>query len=72
MAKIKVCDVCLKDKVLSESTGTMSIKGQGLSVDYCDKCKVTIPREIPLFVQFCYSLMGVDISEKKAKELLSK
>lgn len=73
MVKITCCDICYAVKKLTESTRYMSVKGRrDLRLDYCDGCKAGIPKDIIKYVQFCYALKGIPLTEDEAKKMLGR
>ena len=74
MAKINVCDICLREDKLTFRTGKYRLKGhRKLSLDYCDNHHKSVPKEGILYAQYVWQIkFGVEITEEQAKEVLRR
>ncbi len=69
MAKIRVCDICLKEGKLTKTDRYMSVKGhKDLTIDYCQKCKSKIPKDVKKYIKFVYDLRGVLVDDEFCKK----
>ena len=71
MAKICVCDICLKEGKLTKTESGTRL-GRIMRIDVCNAHKKLIPKGNAEFVKFGYSLQGVTITLKEAKDMLSR
>ena len=74
MAKINVCDICLREEKLTIRTGKYRLKGhRSLSLDYCDECFKGIPKEGIAYTMYVWKIkFGIDITEEQARGSLRR
>ena len=71
--KIKICDICYKDKKLIEATKVRGFKGnRDIKVEMCNKCSEEVNKLNKVeFVKLAYSLDGLKLTDKEAKNILN-
>jgi len=70
MAKVNVCDICLKEGKLTKTSTYMKVaRRPDLRLDYCKGCKSKIPSGLIDYTQFVYRLSGVELSHEEATKM---
>ena len=72
MAKVNVCDVCLRENKLTARKGKYRLKGhRSLSLDYCADHLKGIPKQRIAYAQYVWQIkFGLTITTTQAKESL--
>jgi hypothetical protein len=71
MAKVMVCDICLKDGKLTKSEKYFRVKGRAdLRIDYCEACRPRIPKAMKDYVKFAYSMHGIELKDEEVSTFM--
>ena len=73
MAKINVCDICMKDGKLVQTHQYMKVTSRpDLKLDYCPGCKSKIPEDMTAYVKLVYGTQGIELDDERARELAKR
>jgi len=73
MAKITVCDMCKDKGKLTETRKYMRVKGRAdLRLDYCEDCRLDIPKSMTDYAIFVYKLNGIELTKAEAEKMSAR